>query len=150
MTTQVYWYCPQRIIYVQIYGVLTIEQVAEGHRHNIELMESVPHQDKIHFIFDSSNMQHGPTNFLEIRRAGREFYRHDRLGWSIGVGDSTLIRFVSSTIAQFSNINYRAFHYLEEGIQFLQETDSSLPELELNGPTGEILYTLDEGEELAG
>lgn len=144
MTTQAYWYCPERIIYVHISGILTIEQIAEGHQRNIALMEAVAHSDPVHFIFDSTDMKQGPTNFLEIRRAGRNFYRHQRLGWSIGVGDSTLIRFVSSTIAQFSAIDYRAFAYLEEGIQFLQETDTTLPTLIAKEPTSTPLYTLDE------
>ena len=143
MSTQVSWYCPERVVYVYVSGILTIEQIAEGHRRNIELMESVSYAHKLHFIFDSSAMKQGPTNFLEIRRAGREFFAHPRLGWSIGVGDTTLIRFVSSTIAQLTGVKHRGFHYLEQGIEFLQAVDLTLPELSQRYPESEALYTIE-------
>lgn len=48
MATEVSWYYPERVVYVYISGILTIEQIAEGHRRNIELMESVEHRQVPH------------------------------------------------------------------------------------------------------
>lgn len=142
MTTQISWYYPERVVYVSITDTLAIEDMIAGHQRNIELINSVDHDYKVHFIFDSSEMKQGPSNFLEIRRAGKDFLAHPRLGWSVGIGESTLIRFVSTTIAQITGVKHRGFHYLEDGIQFLQDVDMTLPELPRKFPEVDPLHTI--------
>ena len=52
----------------------------------------------------------------------------ERMGWSIIVANNIVLKFGSALFAPIFNLRQRIFSTLDEGLNFLQENDATLPD----------------------
>ena len=143
MATTARWLYPNRILYVETTEILTIDEIKEGHRRHIEMMDALRQVEPVHYIFDTTHMESGPTNFLEVQRAGRAFYRHPKLGWSVGVGESAIVRLVTTSIAKILGLPYKPLADIDGVISFFHELHEDFQSMTVHDLTAhEIVYQI--------
>ncbi len=128
MPYQTGWYAENRIILTRYTGIIGVEdirgQIAETHT---LIEQGTP---LIHSIIDLSQIDKWPPlNVVnEFRAMDIEAVR-GRIGWSIIVANNMVLKFGSSLFAPIFNLRQRIFSSLDEALNFLQENDSTLPNL---------------------
>ena len=123
MPYQMSWLVEKRVIYAQLYGYVTQEDLAAYYQMMIDLAEES--ELLLHTFTDSSGMTGMKMSFRELQNM--TFNGIHNLGWAILISPSKLNRFFASVVTQLSHKRGRQFETLEEGLHFLQEMDDSLP-----------------------
>lgn len=80
----------------------------------------------VHVIVDMLGTKSHPMNAIEIIRGASPWLQHPRLGWTLHLTDSKVIRLLATITVQRYVARYRAFLSAEEAMHFIQEIDSSL------------------------
>lgn len=128
MPYQTGWAVENRLIVTRYTGVITIEDI----RGQIDVTHALIEQGTpmIHSIIDLSNIEKWPPlNVVnEFRAMDIESVR-ERIGWSIIVANSVVLKFGSALFAPVFNLRQRIFSTYDEALDFLQEHDPSLPNL---------------------
>ncbi len=123
MPYEMSWLVDKRVIYARLYGYVTEEELASYYQSMVTLAQDS--ELLLHTLTDSSGMTGMKMSFRELQNMG--FSGIHNLGWAILISPSKLNRFFASVITQLSHKRGRQFATLEEGLQFLQEIDDSLP-----------------------
>lgn len=128
MGFRVEWLYRDRVIFEQLYGDVTIDDVAAV----FDALQS--HMDAgqapIHIINDMRFLRKYPLNLRLIRQALRG-PASSKLGWLVVIhNDNPLIKFTVATIAQLMITNLRmcSVKTPEEALRFLLSRDPSLDE----------------------
>lgn len=128
MPYQTGWAVENRLIVTRYTGVITIEDI----RGQIDVTHALIEQGTpmIHSIIDLTNIEKWPPfNVVnEFRAMDIESVR-ERIGWSIIVANSVVLKFGSALFAPVFNLRQRIFSTYDEALDFLQEHDPSLPNL---------------------
>jgi hypothetical protein len=126
MKYHTHWYVENRVVITEHFHTVTIEEVAQMDKEYVTLLEQSD-AALVHFLFDLR--QHDSVPDLKTM-SHMEFTKHPRFGWSIVVGHiNPITRFLVSTVAQINKARFRSFTTMEDALHFLQEIDSSLPDL---------------------
>ncbi len=126
MKYQISWYVEGRVVLSEHLQAATLEDVARMDAEYLVLLEQSD-APLVHFIFDMSQQDSVPD--LKTM-SSMQFTKHPRFGWSLVVGHlNPITRFLVSTVAQINKARFRSFTHREDALRFLQEMDSSLPDL---------------------
>jgi hypothetical protein len=126
MKYRISWYLEGRVVLSEHFQAGTAEDVAQMDAEYLALLEQSD-APLVHFIFDMSQQDSVPD--LKTM-ANMQFTRHPRFGWSLVIGTlNPITRFLVSTVAQINKARFRSFTNREDALRFLQEMDSSLPDL---------------------
>lgn len=123
MPYAVSWLVDKRVIYAQLYGYVTTEELSAYYQSLIDLAQDS--ELLLHTLTDSTGMTGMKMSFRELQNMG--FDGIHNLGWAVLISPNKINRFFASVITQLSHKRGRQFATIEEGLRFLQEIDDSLP-----------------------
>ena len=127
MPFQMTWLIEKRVIYAQLYGYMTQEDLAAYYQSMTDFAQQS--ELLLHTLTDSSGMTGMKMSLRDLQNMN--FNGIHNLGWAILVSPSKINRFFASVITQLSHKRGRQFATVEEAIGFLQEIDDSLPPIPL-------------------
>lgn len=139
MPTSIHWFVPDRVVYVGSNGVVTLEEMTHAQQFNTSLLDATTHELGVHIIFDTRATTKTPTNISEVRKLNQSLVSHPKLGWVIVLEGNTVLRFISSMMAQLSHIHMKPVATWEDALVFLDYIDSTMSPLPSEPPTGEPL-----------
>ncbi len=123
MPYEMSWLVEKRVIYAQLYGYVTQEELAAYYQSMTALSQRS--ELLLHTLTDSSGMTGMKMSLRDLQNMN--FNGIHNLGWAILISPSKINRFFASVITQLSHKRGRQFATVEEGLKFLQEMDDSLP-----------------------
>lgn len=117
------WHTDKRIVMIRIYGELTADELIAINRKTGDYVEDgIPF---VHLVLDVRDLEKYP----KLGDATKiDFATYDEVGWTIIVGASAILKFISSIVVQVTGARYRMVSDVDEAIAFLQTNDSSLSE----------------------
>jgi len=123
MPYAVSWLVDKRVIYAQLYGYVTTEELSAYYQSLIDFAQDS--ELLLHTLTDSTGMTGMKMSFRELQNMG--FDGIHNLGWAVLISPNKINRFFASVITQLSHKRGRQFATIEEGLHFLQEIDDTLP-----------------------
>ena len=124
MPIHVDWYIPKRVIFIQLDGDITINNI---HITNQQLQDKLNVcEPLVHMLIDQSRIGRFPINLKEIR-ALLTVMRYEHFGHLIMYGKvSSLGEFVSGMVARMGGLKLHTFKTEENALEFLMQQDESL------------------------
>ena len=126
MSVGVTWLVEGHLLLLNSWGKVNVNELDTMDIHIGEMLENsqVP---LVHGIHDHSNAEQIPSakDLMKVKSG-----THPRVGWLIIVGlDDKLMKFFVSATGQVLGLRLRFMKTLEEALTFLQDVDSTLPDL---------------------
>ena len=124
MPIHVDWYIPKRVIFIQLDGDITINDI---HIMNHQLQDKLNVcEPLVHMLIDQSRIGRFPINIKEIREL-LTVMRYEHFGQLIMYGKvNSLGEFVSGMVARMGGLKLRTFKTEETALEFLMHQDESL------------------------
>jgi hypothetical protein len=123
MPFQSSWYVDKRVLYVELIGELTVEDL----KGIVQMYYAIEETDgPLHSITDTSKMTKFPTNPAQLAGAFKGYKGNSTSGWSIILSNNALANFAMVFVAKFSDARYKTAHSVEDAVQFLSEIDPTL------------------------
>lgn len=121
------WLVDKRIIYTQMYGHVTSDEMAAYNKE----METFVQQSEllVHTLTNATDTTGVDMGLRDLQNMS--FTDIGNLGWAIYVSPSKINRFFASVITQLSHKRGRQFATMEEALKFLHEMDDTLPLLSI-------------------
>ena len=130
MPARTTWYQENRVMIVKVEGELTLADMAAADVKIVELVRAGSQFNPlVHLIVDMRDMTKMPVNLAQVHRTLTHL-KEPALGWSVMIGMSPVMRFVSSTVIQMAGAHFRIFPAAEEGVAFLISQDEGVMDLE--------------------
>jgi hypothetical protein len=126
MSSQLSWYVENRVMQIINQGELVDQDLSNLDESVIRYIDqsSAP---LVHLIVDHRNGINSPSakGLTQLN-----WPKHPRLGWTILIGlKNPFQRFVTVAAANFFKIRLRLVNTMDEGLDFLNDVDSTLPAL---------------------
>jgi hypothetical protein len=127
MGIQYGWYIPHRIIYINFYNHVTVEEYIEM---NTALANMIARNDDmlLHIIQDESNIKSTPSEFARLSK-NSIIARNKINGWVVTIGKNSspaIMRFISTALSRLGNARHQRFHHLAEAEAYLEAVDPTL------------------------
>jgi hypothetical protein len=121
MPIKIRWYEPERIIFGEYSGHLTVDELSAALSESATLLDGAA--QPVHFIVDFRQLEGLPmTQLTQVPNMGT-FLRHPNLGWSAIIGTPTVVSFWLKVFIKLFGLRYATFNTPEEAEQFLREVD---------------------------
>lgn len=120
------WLVEGHLILAKGWYALKSEELADFDARVLAMLEKTP-RPLVHGIHDYSEAQAMPPmkDLVQLKSG-----RHPRIGWVIVVGlDDRMMKFFVSIALQIFRVRVRFMDSVQEGLDFLQDVDSTLPDL---------------------
>lgn len=130
MPVKVYWIVKHRVAYLQASGDVTLDEVRQTADVSLAMMHASHDAVLVHAIQDGESLKSFPRQIFEISKITRELRAHPQLGYTVVVSLSDpLIEFISIMVTKIARSRRHTLHTLAQGLAFLNQVDSSLPDL---------------------
>lgn len=127
MAYELSWLVENRVIYENLAGNLTLDELREvGKLVGEYVATGTPF---VHLLADLTQVGKFPMNLREINNIFENPYP-DRFGWMVGVTNNQVVRFFGTMIPQLQGARIRMFASADEALRFLQSVDETLPKLD--------------------
>lgn len=124
------WLVEKRILYTEYYGIVDVETSRRISARIVDLMAEG--QAPVHIITNQSHITGTNASPKKLIDAFKPIYDSPARGWLIYYGQKNkFVAMVTSIIAQFFVAKYRYVANLETALQFIQESDPSLENLQI-------------------
>lgn len=127
MTVGVTWLIEGKLVLLKSWGTMSVAEMEMMDSRICEMLDSSKEQ-LVHAIHDHTLIDHlpSPKNMMKLKVGS-----HARVGWLFIVGiDNKLMKFFASVTGQAFHIRLRFMDTVEEALKFLQDIDSTLPDLQ--------------------
>lgn len=125
MPYEIRWHTENRVIYQRCFGVLTLDEMRENNEITMQYINSGT--PLVHNIVDMREVESFPMN---LKQMGDVFKRDQetliRLGWTVVIGLTPIMRFFATVLIQIWGARYRFVTTLEEAEDFLLDRDVTL------------------------
>ncbi len=133
MPADTYWLVEDRVLQVDLSGDVDAEMVLAAATKAAEFIDAAPDQSVvplIHALVDAAEIASFPKTLKEFADVYKPMASHQQMGWVLLYGtDDPLIRFITNAASQMYSTRYRQFATRAEALAFLQDIDSTLPDL---------------------
>jgi hypothetical protein len=120
------WYVENRVLLLEVFGDLTLDEL----QHVVDMLSGkVETEGPIHFITDTRNIKHFPTNPAHLANAFRGYKGTTTTGWNLIISANVVANFAMVLIGKISDLKYKTFTTLEDALQFLGEIDTTVEPL---------------------
>lgn len=118
------WYVPNRIIFVNLWGNHTIEELRQlDHDVVIRVEEGNP---LVHVVTDSRKLEQVPRSLHAVVDSLNGM-RHPSMGWIINVGDhSPFIKFMMIAVSRIMRIQFRLLNTMPQAFEMLKTQDETI------------------------
>jgi proteasome lid subunit RPN8/RPN11 len=126
MSAGVTWLIEHKLLLVNTWGKVNVDELSAMDSRISDMLDN-SQEPLVHGIHDHTRAESIPSakDLMQVK-AGK----HPRVGWLIIVGlDNKLMKFFVSATGQVLNIRLRFMDTVEEALTFLQDIDSTLPDL---------------------
>ena len=124
MSATVSWYEQDRIILVNIEGVLLKEEIDPANQSVAQYVREG--QAPVHLIIDALRLDKFPLELKQFSGA-RSYMREPNMGKIAVISkQSVVVRFFASVLTQAAHIEMKMFDTLDEGLAFLRRVDGTL------------------------
>jgi hypothetical protein len=126
VTVGVTWLVEDRLLLLNSWGKVNVDELMAMDNKIGAMIENSP-APLVHGIHDHSKAAQipSPKDLMKVKSA-----EHPRVGWLIFIGmDNKLIKFFLSVAGQAFSLRLRFMDTLEDALTFLQDVDSTLPDL---------------------
>jgi hypothetical protein len=124
MPFSISWYVPDRVILVELSGVLTTTEIQTFTAQSYEMIAAG--KPLVHFITDSQQIRK-IESIPEALKAVQASPNHENGGWYIMVGSiNPFVNFASDFVSSIMRSRYRRFDTMQEALDFIKERDESL------------------------
>jgi hypothetical protein len=125
---QISWLVEGYVVAVTFSGTTTAHEIEE------QALALAKYLDKgqgvlVHNIIDLSQLENFPINLGLLNHNLAAPLRHPKIGWNIFITSNRMAKFLASMVLQISSARFRTFATRREGLAFLNEVDSTLPNL---------------------
>ena len=128
MAIEIKWLLPGRIVYIANRGTITVDELQNESRQLIEFLDE-GEGPLVHLLTDVTELGEFPISVGLLNRTSVEPLRHPRMGWLVVITNNRMLKYLGSMVTGLSSVRYRAFTSVDEGLAFLNEVDSTLPDL---------------------
>ena len=125
MPWEISWLVEKRITYTRMYGFITGEELIAQKTEMEKYIQQSEHI--LHMISDATDSTGTNMGLRDLQKT--QFADAPNLGWAVYISPKKMDRFFASVITQLMKKRSREFATLQEGIQFLQEVDETLPSI---------------------
>ena len=125
MPWEISWLVEKRITYTRMYGFITGEELIAQKTEMEKYIQQSEHL--LHMISDATDSTGTNMGLRDLQKT--QFADAPNLGWAVYISPKKMDRFFASVITQLMKKRSREFATLQEGIQFLQEVDETLPSI---------------------
>lgn len=126
MGANIRWYIDGHILLIYCWDNFTIDQL---HRVSTQGAALVREGERpVHILFDMRQAVQFPHNLPEILRL-TPMFTEPGVGWLVVISDSNMVRFLSSAVAQRSNLPFRCVESEAEMVDFFMGIDVRLTDL---------------------
>lgn len=130
MSSEYRWYLQGHIIYVQLIGRITPDDLQKGNA-NISAMLADRPRHTVHLIYDASATQSVEFTLFQARKELR-YLQHPALNWLVTYGASGTVGGLAITfshlLGQIVSVKFRNVNTVLECLRFLRMQDPDLPE----------------------
>lgn len=142
MPVRISWYLPERIVYIKVEGILTLDQMHDANVFHVRLMDSASHNLPIYFIADTLSIIRSPQSIFGVQDAARPLITHPQFGCLVDVHNKAMVWTVSFIISKLFNLCWQGVEALDDALAFLEGMDKTLGMLPRQIPDGEPLATV--------
>lgn len=134
MAAEFSWIVQGRVLYGWMSGKLSLDQIVLASETVAKHLDEAE-APLVHLLYHMEELS--PSgNLKELREGSRPVMEHPRLGWMVVYGiDSKFMEFMLSTLMKMFRNRIRFVSSYQEGIDFLQDVDATLPELPAKAPS---------------
>ena len=125
MPWEISWLVEKRITYTRMYGFITGEELIAQKTEMEKYIQQSEHI--LHMISDATDSTGTNMGLRDLQKT--QFADAPNLGWAVYISPKKMDRFFASVITQLMKKRSREFATLQEGIQFLQDVDETLPSI---------------------
>ena len=129
MAYQVGWYIEGQVIYLEIWGEQTVEELVEANTTMIEKLDSV---DKrlIHILINDEKLEKIPVSLTKLQTI-LTYSKHSNLGWAVLYGNKQSLMknvqdFLMAMLAKIARARYIRVKTFDEAIDHLRKVDQTL------------------------
>ena len=122
MPYHVSWYLQERIICLELEGILSLEDIIEGNtilRHYIKTSNAT-----VHILVDVQQLKIFPTNIQKIYDDYQK--RHNNTGCTVLIGGTPVMQFTANVLVKLFGVKIKFAATLDEAIAILCRQDTSL------------------------
>lgn len=124
MTHKIEWLSFPRILYIDLYGDLTLEDIESFSNDTIQYIEEG--KAPVHIIIDDSKVGKPPIRLNSLKQSLR-YAQHPSLGWHVAIGDvNPVVNYVAPMIMKIFGVNFLRRKTKENALDFLYRQDSTL------------------------
>ncbi len=130
MSAEVKWYVEDRVLYLRIYGIVTLEDIQNLNVTATSLVAAS--KSIVHVMVDLSEIERFPTSLATIKEFVKPTSNQQALGWVILFGTTNpLLRFLASVVTQLAgeNVRMRMLDQLSDALEFLCKQDETLADI---------------------
>ena len=135
MPYRVSWHLPERIIYAELQGNLTFEDITTGNaalRHFIKASKTT-----VHVLIDVQQLKAFPSNIQRIYNQYQ--HRQKNTGCTILIGGTPVMQFTANILVKLFGVRIRFAASLDEAIVMLCRQDAALVEHITQAPIPDTL-----------
>ncbi|MCI0711360.1 MAG: hypothetical protein L0154_14495 [Chloroflexi bacterium] len=142
MPAKIFWLHYERVVYIKIEGILTLEQLRDANLFNVQLLNGTRHNLPVYFIADSLDMIRSPQSIFGVQSAAEPLVTHPKFGCMVDVHNKSMVWTVSFIISKLFGTCWQGVATLAAALEFLEGMDTSLGILPHEIPDGEALATV--------
>jgi hypothetical protein len=124
MPYEINWYIPEKIIFVHLWGVHTLEETVQL---STDILERITTgNDEVHVVIDGRELEEVPNDLNAVLNSLNGM-RHPKVGCVVNVGDHNIfIQFMMRAVTRIMSINYRLVKKLPQAFEFVKQNDTSI------------------------
>lgn len=124
MSYTVEWYIPSRLIYLNIWGDITLEEIEVVNADVVRLLDQG--DSPVHLLGRDQDVDKMPVNLRELQKRFN-LVSHPTLGWIVGVGEvNPVLNFVFPMLMKIARVDFVRRSTLVDAEDFLKKNDMSL------------------------
>lgn len=127
MPVMLSWFIPERVVYVDLDGDVTADEIRANAAEFAALVDTSP-APLVHVLQDATDLTSLPRELKALSDAVQIGYGHPRLGWTVAFGvRNDLLRFIGGLTSRLFSIRYRIVDTQADAIEWLAQMDITLP-----------------------
>lgn len=124
MSHTVEWYIPSRLIYLDIWGDVTLEEIEAVNAEVVRLLDQG--DSPVHLLGRDQDVGKMPVNLRELQKRFT-LVNHPTLGWIVGVGEvNPVLNFLFPMLMKIARVDFVRRLSLAGAEDFLKNNDMSL------------------------